>query len=178
VGMEIEDIASSQSSDLKSVAYVLREIEYIVRTTLPGDIAEPHLRVISGGADDLLTYVALTGGFVSGRPIPGWLPALTDLPIGLVLSLSPNHIATACSMARPCVSLEESARAFRLLQLHAAALGFSPWSAAVALNWILRHTSARFNAAGCVVPRCRTFNSNTRTRNGKWSRSRSHVGKK
>ena len=178
MGMESEDIASSQSEDLESAAYVLREIKRIVRTTLPGDIAERHLRVICRGADDLLTYLALSGGFNSGRPIPGRLPTLIDLPIGLVLSMSPDHIAAACCLARPCVCREESARAFRMFQSHAAALGFRPWPAASASNWILRYTSARLTTAGYEAPRCRTFNPNTTPGNGKWHRSRWHVGKK
>lgn len=139
--MDIEDenMASSLAQDPRkaSAASVLREIKSIVRSMLPAEIAEPHLYVIGQGARDLLSFSICTGILVSGRR-----PSLADLPVGHLLTLSPERVASMCTKCKPWLCREESARRIGLFQSHAVSLGYWPSAGVEAWNWSL-HSSWR-----------------------------------
>ena len=108
-------VYSAQNPPAASAAFVLREIEFIVRSMLPAKIAEPHLYVIGQGAKDLLSVIIHSGG-----PIFARRPALADLPIGHALTMSSERVAGVLTKSRPCLCREEVARRVALFQNHAA----------------------------------------------------------
>lgn len=145
MGLEGDNMDSYPVQDppMASAAFVLREINLIVRSMLPAEIAEPHLHVIGQGAEDLLNFIICTGNSISDR-----LPSLADLPIGHLLTISPERVASLCTQGDPCLCREEIARRVALLQDHAASLGYWPSPAAEAWNWLFH-----FSAEDCSLIR-------------------------
>ena len=135
-----------QNPAMASAALVLREINLTVRSMLPAEIAVPHLYVIGQAADDLLSFCICTGIRFSGC-----LPALADLPIGHLLTLSPQRVASICQKVKPCLCREECARRIALFQDHAVSLGYRPSPGVEAWNWSLHFSWSAFKPSiACV----------------------------
>jgi len=122
-------ICSKTYSSLISAAHVLHEIESAVNIALP-EIAERHLQTVRQGAGYLLFCARFS------NPNSGQM-RLSDIPIGHILTISPEQAADVCTDHKPCLCRKECARAVRLYQTHAATLGFRPTAAVEAWTWFL-----------------------------------------
>jgi len=153
---------------LATAAFVMREIKMVVRLMLPAEIAEPHLHVVRQGAEDLLSLAICR----AGNPIQGRPPTLADLPIGHLLTMSPEQAASLCTKTKPLVCREQSARRVALFQRHAASLGYWPTPAAEVLTWLSHFPSESQGAFERVRPLSPAIEANIEAQFAKWTRYR------
>lgn len=139
---KVEVFTPSRKTNHLTLADLLIEIKALLADELDAEIVVRHMATIRIAAASILLYCS---SYI------GLLLQFDALPINLILTLSPSQIATFCAEFDTQVQQEQITNSVRLLQKHAAALGYRPARASDA--WmellLLHHTRLAISKPTC-----------------------------